>query len=248
MWHMRDGQAGRPIVVVTGMGVVTSLGAGKHDNWASADGRPVRHPRASPASRSTGCAPPSPARSISCRSTSRSRARAVASAWPSWRSRRRWRRPASARQAIFPARCSSRCRRWSWNGRSATRSPQRPAPTTTVDYDDLLRAAGQRQVQRAVTSASCSARWPSTWRRGSAPRARRSRISTACASGATAIQLGVEAIRRGEADAALVRRHRCARSTRRALIRFSLLSALSTRNDPPRGGRASRSPRTATAS
>jgi 3-oxoacyl-[acyl-carrier-protein] synthase II len=25
---------GRPIVVVTGMGVVTSLGAGKSDNWA----------------------------------------------------------------------------------------------------------------------------------------------------------------------------------------------------------------------
>jgi hypothetical protein len=25
---------GRPIVVVTGMGVVTSLGAGKTDNWA----------------------------------------------------------------------------------------------------------------------------------------------------------------------------------------------------------------------
>ena len=25
---------GRPIVVVTGMGVVTSLGAGKEDNWA----------------------------------------------------------------------------------------------------------------------------------------------------------------------------------------------------------------------
>ena len=32
--------------------------------------------------------------------------------------------------------------------------------------------------------------------------------STACASGATAIQLGVEAIRRGEAEAALVDRHR----------------------------------------
>ncbi|MGB6398713.1 MAG: beta-ketoacyl synthase N-terminal-like domain-containing protein, partial [Bradyrhizobium sp.] len=25
---------GRPIVVVTGMGMVTSLGAGKSDNWA----------------------------------------------------------------------------------------------------------------------------------------------------------------------------------------------------------------------
>ena len=33
MGNMRD-HAGRPIVVVTGMGIVTSLGAGKTDNWA----------------------------------------------------------------------------------------------------------------------------------------------------------------------------------------------------------------------
>src|SRR5215813_3129140 len=32
MTNMRD-KAGRPIVVVTGSGVVTSLGAGKADNW-----------------------------------------------------------------------------------------------------------------------------------------------------------------------------------------------------------------------
>ncbi len=45
--------AGRPIVVVTGMGVVTSLGAGKADNWAKLDRRPVRHPRDHAASRPT---------------------------------------------------------------------------------------------------------------------------------------------------------------------------------------------------
>ncbi|MDB5521672.1 MAG: beta-ketoacyl synthase, partial [Tardiphaga sp.] len=33
MTSTRD-KFGRPIVVVTGMGVVTSLGAGKTDNWA----------------------------------------------------------------------------------------------------------------------------------------------------------------------------------------------------------------------
>ena len=33
MTSMRD-KFGRPVVVVTGMGVVTSLGAGKADNWA----------------------------------------------------------------------------------------------------------------------------------------------------------------------------------------------------------------------
>ena len=57
-------------------------------------------------------------------------------------------------------------------------------------------------------------------------------LSTACASGATAIQLGVEAIRRGESDAAL-----CVATdgsvNPEALVRFSLLSALSTQNDPP---------------
>ena len=57
-------------------------------------------------------------------------------------------------------------------------------------------------------------------------------VSTACASGGTAIQLGVEAIRRGETRAAL-----CVGTDSsiqlEALVRFSLLSALSTRNDAP---------------
>jgi 3-oxoacyl-[acyl-carrier-protein] synthase II len=57
-------------------------------------------------------------------------------------------------------------------------------------------------------------------------------VSTACASGATAIQLGVEAIRRGQVNAAL-----CIGTDSsvqiEALIRFILLSALSTRNEFP---------------
>lgn len=59
-------------------------------------------------------------------------------------------------------------------------------------------------------------------------------LSTACSSGATAIQMGVEAIRRGETESAL-----CIGTDgsvhAEALIRFSLLSALSTQNDPPEG-------------
>lgn len=62
-------------------------------------------------------------------------------------------------------------------------------------------------------------------------------LSTACATGASAIQMGVEAIQRGEARTAL-----CigAEGTvePESLIRFSLLSALSTRNEEP--ARASR--------
>ena len=57
-------------------------------------------------------------------------------------------------------------------------------------------------------------------------------LSTACASGATAIQLGVEAIRRGECDRALSI-GADGSVTAEALIRFSLLSALSTQNDVP---------------
>ncbi|MEN3793814.1 beta-ketoacyl-ACP synthase [Fulvimarina sp. MAC3] len=57
-------------------------------------------------------------------------------------------------------------------------------------------------------------------------------LSTACASGASAIQLGVEAIRRGETARAI-----CIGTdgsiSQESLIRFSLLSALSTANDDP---------------
>ena len=60
-------------------------------------------------------------------------------------------------------------------------------------------------------------------------------LSTACASGATAIQLGVEAIRRGECDRALSI-GADGSATAEALIRFSLLSALSTHNDVPAKG------------
>lgn len=57
-------------------------------------------------------------------------------------------------------------------------------------------------------------------------------LSTACASGATAIQLGVEAIRRGETDRALTIGTDGSVSAE-SLIRFSLLSALSTQNKIP---------------
>ena len=57
-------------------------------------------------------------------------------------------------------------------------------------------------------------------------------LSTACASGATAIQMGVEAIRRGDEDVAL-----CIGTDGsvhiESLVRFSLLSALSTNDEVP---------------
>ena len=57
-------------------------------------------------------------------------------------------------------------------------------------------------------------------------------LTTACASGATAIQLGVEAIRRGETQAALCVGTDCS-VTAEEVVRFSLLSALSNSNAVP---------------
>ena len=36
--------AGRPVIAITGMGVVTSLGVGKEDNWAKLTAGQIRHP------------------------------------------------------------------------------------------------------------------------------------------------------------------------------------------------------------
>jgi len=57
-------------------------------------------------------------------------------------------------------------------------------------------------------------------------------LTTACASGATAIQLGVEAIRRGDTDAAISIGADCSVNPE-MMIRFGLLSALSGTNEPP---------------
>ncbi|MBZ0140358.1 MAG: beta-ketoacyl-ACP synthase [Pseudorhodoplanes sp.] len=59
-------------------------------------------------------------------------------------------------------------------------------------------------------------------------------LTTACASGATAIQLGLEAIQRGECEAALAI-GADGSITAESVVRFSLLSALSTNNASPQG-------------
>ena len=219
--------AGRPIVVVTGMGVVTSLGAGKADNWKKltagesgiraitrfADRRPEDHA--------------SPARSISCRSSRcrrrscRERLAELATEEAIAQVRHRHAR------AIFPARCSSPCRRSRSNGRSAASSRRASGANDDVE---LRRPAARRR------EPASSRRYHERFLFGSVAdhladkfgtKGSPISLSTACASGATAIQLGVEAIRRGETDAAL-----CVGTdgsvNPESLIRFSLLSALST--------------------
>ena len=100
-----------------------------------------------------------------------------------------------------------------------------------VSYDDLLRAAASghfRAIHERCLFGSVADHLADRFGTKGSPIS----LSTACASGASAIQLGVEAIRRGETDAAL-----CIGAdgsvNPESLIRFSLLSALSTANDPP---------------
>jgi 3-oxoacyl-[acyl-carrier-protein] synthase II len=105
------------------------------------------------------------------------------------------------------------------------------AVNDAIGYDDLLRVSPKHPEYHALfmfgTVADHLAEKFGT--RGSPIS-----LSTACASGASAIQLGVEAIRRGETDAAL-----CIGTDGsvnvESLVRFSLLSALSTQNDPAQG-------------
>jgi 3-oxoacyl-[acyl-carrier-protein] synthase II len=100
-----------------------------------------------------------------------------------------------------------------------------------INYDDMLRISGGGQFtpwHRRFLFGSLSDHLAERFGTKGSPIS----LSTACASGATAIQLGVEAIRRGETTAAL-----CVATegsvNPEALIRFSLLSALSTQNNPP---------------
>ena len=103
-----------------------------------------------------------------------------------------------------------------------------------VRYPAMIEAAGERRdAFEGVMFGGVGERLAARFGTRGAPVT----LSTACATGASAIQLGVEAIQRREARAAL-----CigAEGTvePESLIRFSLLSALSTRNEEP--ARASR--------
>jgi len=100
----------------------------------------------------------------------------------------------------------------------------------TFDYDQVLRMASTGAFAKYGSRflfASIADRLADAFGTQGSPIS----VTTACASGASAIQLGVEAIRRGESEAAL-----CVGTdgeiSPETLIRFSLLSALSTQNDP----------------
>ena len=228
MASMRD-KAGRPIVVVTGSGLVTSLGAGKADNWrrltAGESGirEITRFGTDMLKTRVAGTVDFIPLEPYSAPALSERLAElAVEEAIAQSGLGTRGRFPGPLFLAVAPIEVE-------WPQRAALAKGS--GANEAVSYEDLLRAAASGRYQayhERFQFGSVGDALAAAFGTAGAPIS----LSTACASGATAIQLGLEAIRRGETDAAL-----CVATdgsvNAETLIRFSLLSALSVQNDPP---------------
>ncbi len=220
-------KAGRPVVVVTGMGVITSLGTGKAENWerltAGQSGiREIsRFATEGLKTRVAGTIDFVPCEQPSAVALSERFAEIVAEEAISESGiGSKGNFPGPLFLAVPPVEVE-----WTQRLEIAARS----GANGNISYDDLVRVSRQfpGYHQRFMFGSVADYLAERFGTKGSPIS-----LSTACASGASAIQLGLEAIRRGETDAAL-----CVASdgsvNPESLIRFSLLSALSTQNDPP---------------
>jgi 3-oxoacyl-[acyl-carrier-protein] synthase II len=221
---------GRPIVVVTGMGVVTSLGAGKADNWAkltageSGIRTVTRFPIDGLKTTMAGTVDfvtvePSTSTGLTERLAQIATDEALAQSGIG----RKGDFPGPLFLAVAPVETE-------WPQRLEV---GRAVGKTDFEVQDILKISGGGKFapyHHRFMFGSVASHLAETFGTKGSPIS----LSTACASGATAIQLGVEAIRRGEADSAL-----CVATdgsvNQEALVRFSLLSALSTQNNPPQG-------------
>jgi 3-oxoacyl-[acyl-carrier-protein] synthase II len=219
---------GRPIVVVTGMGIVTSLGAGKTDNWTKLTAGEsgirsiTRFPTDGLKTTMAGTidfVPVEPFSSTDLSERLADIATQEAIAQSAIGSTGEF--PGPLFLAVAPVEVE-------WPQRLEL---GRATGQTDIDYDALLRASADdkfKKYHRRFLFGSVADYLSEKFGTKGSPIS----LSTACASGATAIQLGVEAIRRGETDSAL-----CVATdgsvNPEALVRFSLLSALSTHNEPP---------------
>ena len=228
MQPTRD-KAGRPIVVVTGIGVVTSLGAGKTENWRrltagqsgiraitrfSTDGLRTK------VAGTIDFVPAEPfcAPALAERLAEMVIEEAIGEA-----------EIGGAKHFPGPLFLAAPPVEIEWLQRRALVTAARA--DDAVDYDELLRLAssgGFRSYHERLLFGSVAEHLAARFGTQGSPIT----LSTACASGASAIQLGFEAIRRGEVDAAL-----CVATdgsiNPESVVRFSLLSALSTHNEPP---------------
>ncbi len=232
--NFKDSQ-GRTVVAVTGTGLVSSLGWGKAANWAQlkagqsgiktitrfpTDG--LRTTIAGTVTRAGG-QPPSSAPELTLEMAQSAANEALLEAGLT-----------EANGFPGPLFVATPPAELEWPQRKALY--EHPCAQDLTGYDRLLAAARSgafKQMFENFQFATVADHLAVALR----PRGLPISVSTACASGASAIQLGVEAIRRGDTDTALAIGTDSSVQLE-ALIRFSLLSALSTRNDPP--DRASR--------
>ncbi len=219
-------EQGRRVVAVTGIGIVTSLGIGKTENWARLSRgefgvRQIgRFDTAGLRTRIAGTVDLAADESLYCADRSEALAELA------------------AREAVEQA-----CLGGGFPGPLFVgippidiEWPQRESfalacGADRISYEDLRAAAATgrfRAIYERSRAGSIADHLAERFDTKGIPVS----VTTACASGATAIQLGVDAIRRGEAPAAL-----CVGTDGsvcpETLVRFSLLSALSTRNEPP---------------
>ncbi|MCM2474895.1 beta-ketoacyl-ACP synthase [Rhizobium sp. CG5] len=220
---------GRPLVAVTGMGVITSLGQGLEDNWSALTGGVSgihainRFPTEGLSTRISGTVDfiDLPAANAVERSYAMARETTIEAL------------AAAGLSGDFagPLFLAAPPVEPEWADRFAL-SDRAPPPSHPGDaYERFLTAMRERPdpvFLEAVQFGSISERLADRFGTRGLPVT----LSTACASGATAIQLGVEAIRQGRTERALTVATDGSVSAE-ALIRFALLSALSTQNDPP---------------
>ncbi|MCD2173332.1 beta-ketoacyl-ACP synthase [Rhizobium sp. C4] len=220
---------GRPIVAVTGMGVITSLGQGLEDNWAALSGgrsgihNITRFPVNELSTRIAGTVdfidlPVANSVERSYAMARETTLEALAQAGLS----------GDFNGPLFLAAPPVEPE---WSARFELADRAGPAEKPADAYDRFLAAMRERPdpaFHEAVLFGSISERLADRFGTRGLPVT----LSTACASGATAIQLGVEAIRQGRTERALTVATDGSVSAE-SLIRFALLSALSTQNDPP---------------
>jgi 3-oxoacyl-[acyl-carrier-protein] synthase II len=225
---MRD-HKGRPVVAVTGIGVVTSLGEGVADNWAAlAAGRsgihrikrfPTEHLRTAVAG-TVDFLFDEPV--ISPVLTERLARTAAEEAVSMAALGGKGDFPGPLFMALPPVELE-------WPARRTFYKAAESGPGDA--YDRMIAAVGRlnsTEEYDSVLFGTVADHIADRFGTRGAPIS----LTTACASGATAIQLGMEAIRRGETEAALVVGSDGS-VTAEALIRFALLSALSNSSDPP---------------
>jgi 3-oxoacyl-[acyl-carrier-protein] synthase II len=222
---------GRPIVVVTGIGIVTSLGEGKEDNWrnltsgVSGVRKITRFPTDGLRTQIAGTIPwqgegrycaPVHSLTLAKKSASEAIAQSNIGSIGSF--------PGPLFVAVSPAETNWDQRMQIYGG---------TAGGDATGYDRLMKnvvAGDFADYYSLYQFGSIAEHLADEFGTRGLPIS----LTTACASGATSVQLGVEAIRRGDTDAAL-----CigtdAEICEEMVVRFNLLSALSTQNDDPQG-------------